>query len=210
LDDDQSDEQGAGGEDKDTEVEWESNDREPSVDDEEDDANQPGGSGPDQAEQAKPRSHDSFKRWALEQLSNAKPYVAPVPEEETTMVELPEWPPSKRRKLGNSDGLMRGPLGEDYVVPSSSFAQAVQNSQRFGRKTVMDIQRPPEIAAARLLLPIVSEEQQIVETILLNPVTIVYGETGSGKTTQVPQFLFEAGFGQPDGGSFFFLATPSL
>ena len=64
----------------------------------------------------------------------------------------------------------------------------------------MDVQRPPEIAAARLLLPIVSEEQQIVETILLNPVTIIYGETGSGKTTQVPQFLYEAGFGHPDGG----------
>jgi len=69
----------------------------------------------------------------------------------------------------------------------------------------VDIQRPPEIAAARLLLPIISEEQQIVETILLNPVTIIYGETGSGKTTQVPQFLYEAGFGHPDGGSFRFL-----
>ena len=120
------------------------------------------------------------------------------------MVELPEQPPFKKRKLGN-DGLMRGPLGEDYALPSSYFAQAVQDSQRLGRKIVMDIQRPPEIATARLLLPIISEEQQIVETILLNPVTIIYGETGSGKTTQVPQFLYEAGFGQPDGGPFFSL-----
>ena len=123
------------------------------------------------------------------------------------MVELPYQPPSKKRKLEHTNGLMRGPLGEDYAVPSSSFSQAVQNSQKAGRKTLAEIQRPPEIAAARLLLPIISEEQQIVETILLNPVTIIYGETGSGKTTQVPQFLYEAGFGHPDGGSLCFLPS---
>lgn len=148
------------------------------------------------------RSHGAFKQWALRQLSTVKPYVAPAPGEEIVTVELPQQPPFKKRKLEHTDGLMRGPLGEDYAVPSSSFAQAVQQSHKLGRKTFVDIQRPPEIAAARLLLPIISEEQQIVETILLNPVTIIYGETGSGKTTQVPQFLYEAGFGHPDGGLF--------
>ncbi|KAI6147475.1 P-loop containing nucleoside triphosphate hydrolase protein [Pisolithus tinctorius] len=33
----------------------------------------------------------------------------------------------------------------------------------------------------------------------LNPVVIICGETGSGKTTQVPQFLYEAGFGDRNG-----------
>jgi ATP-dependent RNA helicase DHX37/DHR1 len=188
------------GEDENSKSEGETSDQ---VDDEEDDANELRGSGPNETEQARPRSRGTFKQWALKQLSNVKPYVAPASEEETIMVELPDQPPPKRRKLEQTDGLMRGPLGEDYAVPSSSFAQAVQNSQKLGRKAVVDLQRPPEIAAARLLLPIISEEQQIVETILLNPVTIVYGETGSGKTTQVPQFLFEAGFGHPDGGSIF-------
>ncbi|XP_043263355.1 probable ATP-dependent RNA helicase kurz [Colletes gigas] len=56
------------------------------------------------------------------------------------------------------------------------------------------LQRKPEIQAARLKLPVVAEEQVIVEAINENPVVIITGETGSGKTTQVPQFLYEAGY----------------
>ncbi|PIO14419.1 hypothetical protein AB205_0096990 [Aquarana catesbeiana] len=34
-----------------------------------------------------------------------------------------------------------------------------------------------------------------MEAIKENPVVVLCGETGSGKTTQVPQFLYEAGYG---------------
>lgn len=59
------------------------------------------------------------------------------------------------------------------------------------------VQRDPTIEDQRSRLPIYAEEQAIMETILRHPVTIICGETGSGKTTQVPQFLYEAGFGDP-------------
>ena len=49
---------------------------------------------------------------------------------------------------------------------------------------------------ARLALPILSEEQVIMEAIHDNSVVVLCGETGSGKTTQVPQFLYEAGYCQ--------------
>jgi len=49
-------------------------------------------------------------------------------------------------------------------------------------------------------LPICREEQLIMETINENPTVIIWGESGSGKTTQVPQFLYEAGYGNPNSG----------
>ena len=45
-------------------------------------------------------------------------------------------------------------------------------------------------------MPILSEEQVVMETITEHDVVIICGETGSGKTTQVPQFLYEAGYAQ--------------
>ncbi|XP_061395086.1 probable ATP-dependent RNA helicase kurz [Musca vetustissima] len=63
------------------------------------------------------------------------------------------------------------------------------------RTTVyVPVHRDPEIQAARLKLPILAEEQQVMEVINENNIIIVAGETGSGKTTQIPQFLYEAGY----------------
>ncbi|XP_015600106.1 probable ATP-dependent RNA helicase kurz [Cephus cinctus] len=56
------------------------------------------------------------------------------------------------------------------------------------------LNRKSEIQEARLKLPVLAEEQGIVEAINDNPVVLITGETGSGKTTQVPQFLYEAGY----------------
>ncbi|TMW49945.1 hypothetical protein DOY81_004984 [Sarcophaga bullata] len=63
------------------------------------------------------------------------------------------------------------------------------------RSTVyVPVLRDPEIQAARLKLPILAEEQHVMEVINENNIIIVAGETGSGKTTQIPQFLYEAGY----------------
>ncbi|KAK4878089.1 hypothetical protein RN001_010595 [Aquatica leii] len=56
------------------------------------------------------------------------------------------------------------------------------------------VHRKSVIQKARLKLPILAEEQEIMELISQNSVVIIAGETGSGKTTQVPQFLYEAGY----------------
>ncbi|XP_037536203.1 probable ATP-dependent RNA helicase DHX37 [Nematolebias whitei] len=61
------------------------------------------------------------------------------------------------------------------------------------------VDRSPEIQEARLKLPVLAEEQVIMEAIGENPCVVICGETGSGKTTQVPQFLYEAGYASGSG-----------
>ncbi|CAG4932585.1 unnamed protein product [Colias eurytheme] len=60
----------------------------------------------------------------------------------------------------------------------------------------INVKRDPKIQVARLKLPILGEEQKIMELINENEFLIVAGETGSGKTTQIPQFLYEAGYAE--------------
>lgn len=43
-------------------------------------------------------------------------------------------------------------------------------------------------------LPIVQYEEKILETVEANPVVVVIGETGSGKSTQLSQMLLRRGF----------------
>ena len=147
-----------------------------------------------------------FKEWAQKQLSAAKGYEprqspGPPPSalDENQSVE-------KKRKLDSSPSKheIRGPLGEDLQLPSTPFAKYILDvgKQTFPTSQIqaVEVKRPLDVEESRILLPIITEEQPIMEAILLNPVVIICGETGSGKTTQVPQFLYEAGFGTPGSG----------
>ena len=53
------------------------------------------------------------------------------------------------------------------------------------------------LAQQRAFLPVAACRDELVALIRENQVTIVVGETGSGKTTQLTQFLHEEGFTSP-------------
>ena len=55
---------------------------------------------------------------------------------------------------------------------------------------------PAEILEHRKRLPVHEYRDSFLEAVQRNSVLIVMGETGSGKTTQLPQYLYEAGYGQ--------------
>lgn len=90
-------------------------------------------------------------------------------------------------------------VGIEDVMPSLRFqdpylkealdTQAVKVDLKL-RKVVVPICRPEDVVKGREDLPIVMMEQEIVEAITENDVVIVCGETGCGKTTQVPQVSY--------------------
>ena len=83
---------------------------------------------------------------------------------------------------------------QEPVVKPKEEPKAAVSATSFRTTVHVPVTRTPEIQATREKLPIVAEEQVIMEAINENPVVILEGETGSGKTTQVPQFLYEAGY----------------
>ncbi|KAJ1329124.1 ATP-dependent RNA helicase DHX37/DHR1 [Microdochium nivale] len=122
----------------------------------------------------------AFKAWAHEQRNEALGY----------------------RPVDSGAGVLDMPIPKDFKprpLEQDPLPQELLPTQNTARKAhSVSVVRTPEIQAARLELPVVGEEQKLMEAIHNNNVVVVCGATGSGKTTQVPQFLFEAGYGSPD------------
>ena len=73
---------------------------------------------------------------------------------------------------------------------TTTRTQQVEEEENRPRKFFRLVSRDPEIQAVRMKLPMCGMEQEFMEAVNQNDVVIVCGETGSGKTTQVPQFLY--------------------
>lgn len=90
----------------------------------------------------------------------------------------------------------------EYVFDDSQFIDfAEEDEQEEGDDTDDD---PVSVNASarssmkevRESLPVFQLRQEFLQKVEENQVLIVVGETGSGKTTQLPQYLFEAGYTQ--------------
>ncbi len=84
----------------------------------------------------------------------------------------------------------------DAAASTAASAAASAHAQGRGRGSGATPDGAPALAAraaallpARASLPIHQHKQQILSYIAQNQVTIVIGETGSGKSTQIPQYL---------------------
>ncbi|KAK4467060.1 putative ATP-dependent RNA helicase [Cladorrhinum samala] len=133
----------------------------------------------DGAEQQRKERSSAFKAWALQQRNEALGYTPST----STMLDIPRPANFKPRPV------------EHEPLPIE-----LQPTKDITRKAyAVNVTRDPEIQEIRYKLPVVAEEHKIMEAIHDNHVVVICGATGSGKTTQVPQFLFEAGYGDPNG-----------
>lgn len=129
----------------------------------------------------KQQRSSAFKAWAHQQRNEAQGYKPLAADSRILQIPKPA-------------NFTPRPLEQDPLPLE------LQPTKDTGRKAFsIAVSRLDDIQAARLKLPVVAEEQKIMEAIHNNDIVVVCGATGSGKTTQVPQFLFEAGYGSPGG-----------
>ncbi|KAF2765088.1 P-loop containing nucleoside triphosphate hydrolase protein [Teratosphaeria nubilosa] len=119
----------------------------------------------------------AFKQWADSQRNAAVGFTSSTAPVDDSAIEANFRP--RAPSPGPAAAAITNTNGERTTRPAAAIT----------------IPRSEEIQAARLKLPVVQEEQRIMEAIHGNPVVIVCGATGSGKTTQVPQMMFESGYG---------------
>ncbi|KAF7799371.1 hypothetical protein EIP86_010603 [Pleurotus ostreatoroseus] len=83
---------------------------------------------------------------------------------------------------------------QDFSVKSSGSKSAHKSPRPAKRAKLMQVhQRDTTIDEQRRQLPIAQGREALLREIQENDVTVLVGETGSGKTTQVPQYLLESG-----------------
>ncbi|KAJ7009199.1 ATP-dependent RNA helicase DEAH13-like isoform X1 [Populus alba x Populus x berolinensis] len=105
----------------------------------------------------------------------------------------PQLSKSQKRKLKKLEGKLNETSTVDLGKASNFLDFPLLRPPT--TPTVVHVSRPDEVEKKRKDLPIIMMEQEIMEAINEHSTVIICGETGCGKTTQVPQFLYEAGYG---------------
>lgn len=84
----------------------------------------------------------------------------------------------------------------EFVFDESQFVDYEEEAEIPGNdcETVEAASKYNDIQAVRKSLPSYKHRQKFLEIMQNNQVVIVVGETGSGKTTQIPQYLYEEGY----------------
>ncbi|KAJ7454911.1 pre-mRNA splicing factor [Mycena galericulata] len=128
------------------------------------------------------------------------------PKEDQFVTDVDYWEASQAR----SSAGMRGNLEEkdeyDYVFDADQAIRFVEGhvmasdkpysaGDRLLQARIDEVERRVQsLEATRKSLPIYSCRDQLLEAVHKHQVLIIVAETGSGKTTQLPQYLHEAGY----------------
>ncbi|GIX62752.1 DEAD/DEAH box ATP-dependent RNA helicase, putative [Babesia caballi] len=84
--------------------------------------------------------------------------------------------------------------GNEKAAKRAKKAHNAETTTRVPSYTYVHVDRLEEVNRRRIKLPACMMEQEIVDAVKHNDVVVITGDTGCGKSTQVPQFLYENGF----------------
>ncbi len=130
----------------------------------------------------RPARVSAFKAWADTERNKALDFT-PSADNPETLQAMKEAAARFKPREASPD-----PVAMELVTTVGASADKPSNA--------VSISRSEEVEKARLELPVVQEEQRIMESVHSHPVTVICGATGSGKTTQVPQMLLESGYAE--------------
>ncbi|CDK24396.1 unnamed protein product [Kuraishia capsulata CBS 1993] len=167
----EEEEQETGEDDEDEDVEDEEDDGDDDNDNDDYNDDKPRLSKPEYSQTA-----SAFKNWAELQVEQIKGYQKA---DLLPTTNLKHYEPLERPE-DNEDRLQ-----DDFIPINEDLERKVD---------FVMINRDPQIQQSRMMLPVFAEEHRIMEAIHHNDCIVVSGETGSGKTTQIPQFLYESGY----------------
>ena len=132
-----------------------------------------------------PERPSAFKAWAAQQVNEALGFESASIGHQAALEEHNSIASNFKPREPEQD-----PLPEELITKNAATERKPHS---------VCVERDPKIQDLRKRLPVVAEEQKVMEAVYNNPSVVICGATGSGKTTQVPQFLYEAGFGDPSG-----------
>lgn len=102
----------------------------------------------------------------------------------------------RKRKLDlNFDSSSNNDI--DIATQKKASLSARQSSETNPWTGRLYTPRYHSILQTRLALPVYKFQSQLLDAVAQNQIVVVEGETGSGKTTQIPQFLVESGYATP-------------
>jgi len=136
----------------------------------------------DRDDQGRERYVTEHEEWEREQLAKTKAQIQVS--DRTDAGDYDFVFDEEQQIKWVSDRAMTGGLNQMQSQEERLMAQQLMAAERKA-KTIQE---------KRKSLPVYQYRQQFIDAIAQYQILIVVGETGSGKTTQLPQFLHEAGY----------------
>ncbi|KAF9318340.1 hypothetical protein BG003_011353 [Podila horticola] len=109
---------------------------------------------------------------------------------------------TRQHSTRKSDAKEGEEMDFDYVFDEQNIEFIIEKQQEIKERAAEELhekiteleRKDMSIKQVRESLPIYEYRQELLDAVAEHQVLIIVGETGSGKTTQLPQYLYEAGY----------------